>query len=243
MTETGLDAGPSWPANTLMARLAPPVRERLLGLADAEDQMAGRVLIRQGDDTTSDVFLLRSAWPGSSACVKVSSTLENGDECLLGISVSGDIVGELTTIRDGAPRSATVTTCSRSLVHRIPHGAFTRFLEQNSDAWSAVSLMISDRLDWANRRRLDFVSYDVETRLARVLVELADRHGYRGVDGYELGVLLSQEELGKLISAKADTVRHAMGRLKEKGLVTTKYRHVIIADMAGMRTHAEMRRP
>jgi CRP/FNR family cyclic AMP-dependent transcriptional regulator len=51
--------------------------------------------------------------------------------------------------------------------------------------------MITARLDWADRRRLDFAGYDVRTRLARVITELADRHGYETSQGYELGVQLS----------------------------------------------------
>ena len=100
--------------------------------------------------------------------------------------------------------------------------------------------MIADRLDWANRRRLDFASYDVPVRLARVMVELVDRHGYRSPDGYELGVWISQAELGKLISAKEDAVRKAMRRLKDEELVVARYRRVVITDLAGIRAFADL---
>lgn len=235
---TASGGAPLWASNTLMARLGERTRQDLLSLSAPREHSAGTVLIRQGD-RSSDVYLLRSIRPQASACVKVTSMLENGDECLLGISVSGDVVGELATLR-GAPRSATVTTCTSALIHRIPQRAFMQFLERHSDAWREISYMIADRLDWANRRRLDFASYDVPVRLARVMVELVDRHGYQSPDGYELGVWISQAELGKLISAKEDAVRKAMRRLKAEELVVARYRRVVITDLAGIRAFAEL---
>jgi CRP/FNR family cyclic AMP-dependent transcriptional regulator len=228
----------AWPSNTLMARLGERTRQELLALTPPREHAAGSVLIRQGEPG-SDVYLLRSARPQTSACVKVAATLENGDECLLGISVSGDVVGDLAALRTGA-RSATVTTCTSALIHRIPQKLFAGFLERHPDAWRELSYMIADRLDWANRRRLEFASYDVPVRLARVMVELFDRHGFRGADGYELGVWLSQVELGKLISAREDAVRKAARRLRDDGLVMTHYRRVVITDLSGMREFAEL---
>lgn len=228
----------TWPSNTLMARLGEEAGRDLLALTPPREHVAGTVLIRQGEPG-SDVYLLRSTRPQASACVKVTATLENGDECLLGISVSGDVVGELAALRSAA-RSATVMTCTSALIHRIPQNLFARFLERHSDAWRELSYMIADRLDWANRRRLDFASYDVPVRLARVMVELFDRHGFQSADGYELGVWLSQVELGKLISAKEDAVRKAMRRLKDDGLVVARYRRVVITDLGGIRAFAEL---
>jgi CRP/FNR family transcriptional regulator, cyclic AMP receptor protein len=225
----------------LMARLTEEARRDLLGLGTSRGYKAGAVLIRQGE-CTSHLCLLRSAKRQTSACVKVTATLENGNECLLGFSVSGDIVGELASLR-GAPRSATVTTCTPAFVHRIPQETFMEFLRCRPGAWPAVGNMIADRLDWANRRRLDFASYDVPVRLARMLVELADRHGFATGDGYELRVWLSQVELGKLISAKEDAARKAMRRLREKNLVRARYRRVVITDLDGLRVFAELTEP
>jgi CRP-like cAMP-binding protein len=132
-----------------------------------------------------------------------------------------------------------VTTCSDTLVHHIPSQTFLGFLNDHAEAWEAMCRMIADRLDWANRRRLDFAGYDVPQRLARVLLELADRYGRSGSEGRELGIRLSQVELGMLIGAKEHAIGLAMGQLRQLGLVSSVYRRVTIHDMDGLRLFAD----
>ncbi|MFI6211457.1 Crp/Fnr family transcriptional regulator [Nocardia brasiliensis] len=227
----------AWPAGTLMARLTPRSRSELVGLACPRRVPAGTVLVSQGD-TGTHVLLLRSHDPSYSACVKITAASRSGREGLLGVRVSGDVIGELAALR-GTPRMATVTTCTETVVHTIPQSGFIKFLNSNADAWEALCRMIADRLDWANRRRLDFAGYDVPIRLARVLLELAEAHGGPVAGGYELGVRLSQTELGALIGAREDTIGSAMRYLRAQGLVTTAYRTVTITAIDQLRVLAD----
>ena len=171
--------------------------------------------------------------------MKVAATTSNGSDTLFGIRISGDVVGELAALRDGN-RTATITTCTATITHAIPHAAFVGFLNRHVDAWEALCRMIADRLDWANRRRLDFGGYDVPTRLARVLLELVEQHGFAiPGGGHDLGVRLSQHELGTLIGAKEDAIGLAMRQLRTKHLVKSNYRKVMINNLGGLREFAD----
>jgi CRP/FNR family transcriptional regulator, cyclic AMP receptor protein len=226
-----------WPPGTFMARLTAASRADLVGLASPRTFPAGSVLIMQGE-TRNHVQLLRSARMGGSACVKVTATAENGSESLLGIRVSGDIVGELAVLR-GTGRSATVTTCTETVVHTIPGRAFVGFLHTHTDGWEALCRMLADRLDWANRRRVDFGGYSVPSRLARVLLELVEHHGHPVRRGHGLGVSLSQTELGELIGAKPDAVGLALRELRASGLVISGYRRLTVTDLDGLRQYVD----
>ncbi len=220
-----------------MSRLSAGSQRDLLGLVRPRVVERGTVLIRQGQ-VRKHVFLLRSRGNTASACVKITATARNGAETLLGIRVGGDIVGELAALRD-SQRSATVTTCSDTLVHSISSQTFLGFLNEHAEAWEAMCRMVADRLDWANRRRLDFAGYDVTQRLARVLLELADRYGSGENASRELGVRLSQAEMGMLIGAKEDAIGLAMRQLRREGLVRSAYRRVTIRDVDGLRSFAD----
>ncbi|EWC59508.1 transcriptional regulator with cyclic nucleotide-binding domain [Actinokineospora spheciospongiae] len=222
-----------WLPGTFLARLG-PVAPALLDLGRSRVLGAGERLITQGDDNTS-VFLLESADRDSAACVKVTATTPNGTESLLGIRLAGDIVGELAALRDDGRRSATVTTCTETVVHAVTHERFLGFLRAEPVAWEALSRVLADRLDWANRRRLDFGGYVVRVRLARVLLELAERHGHGAVGGIALGVKLSQAELGRLIGAGADAAAGAVAELRRAGVLSTEYQRPTITDLAGLR--------
>lgn len=241
MTDDSPVRGPRqsrWPTSTLMSRLDSGVGDELLHLAPGRFHPKGTVLITQGG-AGSHVCLLRSAPHGTAACVKVTAHLENGTEALLGIRVSGDIVGELAVLGH-QPRTATVTACSPLICHAISAETFMAFLGRRPEAWNAVSLMIADRLAWANRRRLDYAGHDVTVHIARVIADIVALYGYRSREGCELGVNLSQPELGSLVGASKEAAAKAVRRLRDLGLIETKYRRVIVTDIHRLRSIAQL---
>lgn len=228
-----------WVTGTLLSRMDAPTRTALLRVAPARSFPRGTVLIGQDDALTDFAFILRSDSPDLTACVKVMGRLADGRDGLLGIRLSGDIVGELGALHR-QPRSATVTACSKVWAHKITAAVLMEFLQEHPQAWLALNATIADRLQWANQRRLDFAGFPVHVRLARVLLVLSDQHG-RPVEptGKTLGVALSHEELGMLIGAGKDAVYQAVSMLKRNGFITSAYRSIVIIDEAGLRRVAE----
>lgn len=227
-----------WPDGTLMSRLDEHTGAELISLVPGIRYPVGSVLISQGAHDMC-VYLLRPAKPGTSACVKVTACLENGQEALLRIGVSGDVVGEQAVLAQRA-RSATVVACSPLVAHPIPGPQFMEFLGRRPAAWHALTLMITERLDWSDRRRLSFAGHDVKVHLARVILELVDRHGYPEAGGYALGVSLSQAELGRLIGAGQDATAIAVRQLRQAGMVQTRYRGLLVSDLPALRSAAEL---
>lgn len=211
-----------------MDRLPQKLRHELLRLGGWRSYALGEVLLAQGT-ATRHVFLLRATGRGSSACVKIVANLASGDGSLFGVRVSGDLVGEIAAIR-GSERTATVVACSALDAYGIAESRFLDFLDRHPVAWKALSCVLADRLDAADRRRLDSGAFRVEIRLARVLAELMQRHGRPSAQGWDLGVDLTQADLGHMIGAKEDTVGKAIGRLKRQGLVVPTYRRIFVSD-------------
>jgi CRP-like cAMP-binding protein len=185
------------------------------------------------------VFLLQTAKSGITACVKVTSVARNGTETLLAIRASGDLVGECAALRDDGTRAATVTACAETVAHVIDNKRFAAYLEEHPDNWRPLAERLVNQLDWANRRQLDFAGYDARVRLVRVILELAELYGERTPLGVDLGIQISQEEWGRLVGAKLDTVGPAMRYLKAAGLVSVKYRGLRLTDVAALRDLAD----
>lgn len=226
----------TWLPETLMARLPSDLRYEMLSAGRPHPVPAGAVLIRESERRT-EVHLLESASPRTTACVKVVRTAANGTEILLGFRFAGDVVGEGAGLRRGT-RSATVIACTPMVVRTLAWEAFSRLLQSHPGGWEPLTRMVTDRLDWANSRRLDFVAADVLTRLARVLDELVRRHGRCRGDVWELDIRLSQAELGMLIGAREDAVGKALRRLRRDGVVRTRYRGVTVLDLERLRQRA-----
>lgn len=230
-----------WARGTLMTRLDAETAQELLELGPCQEYRPGAVLIRAGAPGTH-VYLLRSVRRNRHACVKVTATSETGTEALLGIRASGEIVGEIGVLGH-ATRTATVTACSPLVAHAIPGDFFIDFLARRPQAGAAVSRMIADRLEWANRRRVDYAGHDVTIHIARVIAEILDLYGYRTTDGYELGVSLSQPELGNLVGASKEAVAKAVKRLRDAALIETRYRRVIVHNISDLRSFARLGNP
>lgn len=94
-------------------------------------------------------------------------------------------------------------------------------------------------MQWANQRRLEFAGYDAEVCVARILIALAAMHGRAVREGMDIGIPLTQAELGSLIGTKEPTVRKALRSLAARDLVLRGPRRVVIQDMDGLTKFAD----
>src|SRR5581483_9178510 len=134
----GNDHQRPWPSGSLLAGLHSATRAAFLSLGVRRQYPeSGRVLIREGDTTTS-VYLLLAGW------VKVTGTVD-GQDALLALRVGGDIVGELAAL-DGRPRLATVTTAGPVVARAISRADFVGLLNRDPRLALAVTRGVSDKL-------------------------------------------------------------------------------------------------
>jgi CRP/FNR family cyclic AMP-dependent transcriptional regulator len=187
------------------------------------------VLIREGDVTTVTYLLLAGS-------VKVTGATDGGD-ALLAIRVGGDVVGELAAL-DGRPRVATVTTAGPVVARVIGRADFLGLLGRDPELALAVSRGVSDKLRTATSRRIEFTGCDVNTRFARVLLELAERYGEQTPAGRTTGPPLTQTELATLAGAAEPTVQRSLRQLKADGIVAIGYRVTTVLDMGALRKRA-----
>lgn len=224
--------GLDWPSRSFLGRLAPSTRQALAGMGTRREYShSGETLLSQGEHSDHVVLLWR-------ACVKVTATTVNGWETLLGVRMSGDVVGELAAL-DGVARSASITTCGPAVIHTISRAEFEDFLRGDAAASVELTRMEAERLRWANRRRVDYAGCSVGIRLARVLVDLADAYGVK-VGGGRIGfdMRLTQAELAHLVGAAEVTINKELAYLKRTGLIKANYAHPVILDFRRLKSLA-----
>lgn len=215
-----------WPHGTLLHRLQPGARHELLRLGIRRQALVGEILISEGIRESYVVLL-------EDGLTKVSAGLPDGRTALLAIRVGGDIVGEMSALND-RPRSATVTTCRTTTYSVIGRDRFRSFLVRHSEAALDLAAMVADRLRWSNQRRVDVTAYPVRVRVARVVVALARCHGRQCPDGVVVDVRLTQQELATICGAAETSIQKVLRELRERGLVETDYRRIVIRDLGGL---------
>ncbi|MFG3707083.1 Crp/Fnr family transcriptional regulator [Micromonospora sp. NPDC047670] len=222
----------TWLPGTFLGRLGKAARDQLLAVGVRRSVRESQVVLREGA-LESHVIVL------DDALAKVTVAMADGRQALLAIRMSGDIIGEISAL-NGTPRTATVTACRPSIIRIIHRNAFRAFLRSNPDAAMEVAGIVADRLRWANRRRVDFASYPVKVRLARVLWEIANAYGRRTPRGLVISVRLTQSELATLCGAAEISLQKALGSLRGAGIIATGYREIVVRDTDGLLSVADL---
>jgi len=190
----------------------------------------GAVLFNEGEEA-GHVIVVRAGR------VKVSSYTEDGKEIVLAVREPGELLAELSAI-DGEPRSATATALETVETVLVPAAEFRDFLETRPGVAFALLEMVSRKLRDADRKRVEFGAYDTTGRVARRLVEMAERFGEESGDGVRITLPFSQQELAGWTGSSREAVSKSLHHLRARGLIETARRGITVLDLAGLRRRA-----
>ncbi|GAA1024002.1 Crp/Fnr family transcriptional regulator [Acrocarpospora pleiomorpha] len=188
----------------------------------------GSTVMSEGD--TSDWVLVLT-----SGRVKVSSHTAVGTEVVLAVRGPGALLGDMSAV-DGGPRSGTVTALEP--IEGIVVRDFAGFLHEHGRIAVLLLQLITGRLRDADRKRIEYGAFDTTGRVATRLVELAERYGEATNEGVRVMLPLSQDELAGWTGASREAVSKALRSLRDRGLIETGRRRVIIYDLEGLRKRA-----
>ncbi|MEU7071238.1 Crp/Fnr family transcriptional regulator [Streptomyces narbonensis] len=181
---------------------------------------ARQVLLREHEPSTH-VLVILSGW------AKVTSAAPNGYEALLALRGPGDIVGEQALL-SGRPRGATVIALEPVEALAVDAERFGALLDVRPSIARKLLALTADRTRDSDRRRVQFASLAVQERLALLLLELIRTHGEESEDGVQLTAGLSQSELAGSVGASREAVARLLKQLRERGIVRTGRRGIIV---------------
>ncbi len=187
----------------------------------------GASLFNQGDSPDRLVLLLGGR-------VKISYLTEDGREVVLAVREPGDLLGELSAI-DGEARSATATALEPVEAWFVAAEDFRTFLQDHPRVAVLLLQTLSQRLRDADRKRVEFGVYDTVGRLARRLVELADRFGETDERGVTISLPFSQDDLAAWVGASRKAVANALQELRSRGWIETGRKAITIVDKDALR--------
>ena len=206
-------------------------RSALLAGGRRRKYSRGTALFHASDDSDWVALLL-------SGRAKVSYFTDGGSEVVLAMREPGDLLGELSAL-DGSPRSATVTAIEPVEALVLTAEAFRMFLESYPRlALELISSLVA-RLRDADVKRVEFGAQDSVGRVARRLVELADRFGRATTDGVEIELPITQHELAGWTGSSRESVAKALQALRKLGWVDTGRRHFLVRDLDALRLRAK----
>ena len=218
------------PSPGFLGSLPPQEHRAFVRRARRRRYRGGVTLFRQGAGSEGVVAVL-------SGRVKISYYTDEGQEIVLAVRGTGELLGEDSAI-DGEPLSATGTALGPVEALAVSAEAFTEFLEEHPRVGLILLRTQSRRLREATRWRIAFGSLDTTARVAGRLVDLADQYGQASGSRVRILLPLTQEELAGWVGASREAVSKALRELRARGWIETHRRGVTVLNRNALRLRA-----
>jgi CRP-like cAMP-binding protein len=164
-----------------------------------------------------------------SGKVKIGRGYPDGRENLLTITGPSDMFGELS-IFDPGPRTSSATTITEVRAVSMDRDALRAWIADRPEIAEQLLRVLARRLRRTNNNLADLIFTDVPGRVAKQLLQLAQRFGTREGDAMRLTHDLTQEELAQLVGAARETVNKALSDFAHRGWIQLDSKSLLICD-------------
>lgn len=203
------------------------VKERGATLAVA----AGQAIFREGDPA-------RYVYVIEKGHVKISRNSPLGREVTVAIRKAGEVVG-IAEALGGMERCCYAEALEPCALWQMEGTKFIEMLHLRPGLAVKVATTLGQRLREAENLFSNMVALEVDRRLARLLVSLADRFGVPGQRGVKIDIPLTQQDLATMIGSSRQTVTTTLQRFKDGGLLAVGKKSLEVVDPDGLRKIAD----
>ena len=169
--------------------------------------------------------------------IKLTRTAPDGRENLLSVLGPSEMFGELSLF-DPRPRTMSASAVTDVQLAALAHDDLRKWLTGRPDVAMHLLAALARRLRRTNEVMSDLVFTDVPGRVAKNLLDLADRFGEQDREGLHVHHDLTQEELAQLVGASRETVNKALADFAARGWLQISARSVLILDSERLRRRA-----
>ncbi len=173
----------------------------------------------------------------STGKVKIGRKSPDGRENLLAVMGPSDMFGELSVF-DPGPRTSSATTVTEVRAATMDRPALREWITKYPEIAEQLLRVIARRLRRTNNMLADLIFTDVPGRVAKSLLQLAQRFGTN--EGGMLRVThdLTQEEIAQLVGASRETVNKALADFAHRGWLRLEGKSVLILEPERMARRA-----
>jgi CRP/FNR family cyclic AMP-dependent transcriptional regulator len=165
----------------------------------------------------------------ASGKVKIGRRSADGRENLLAVFGPSDMFGELS-IFDPGPRTSTATTVTEVRAMTMDRSALREWITKRPDIAEQLLRVIARRLRRTNNMLADLIFTDVPGRVAKALLQLAQRFGAQEAGMLRVTHDLTQEEIAQLVGASRETVNKALADFAHRGWLRLEGKSVLILE-------------
>ncbi len=192
----------------------------------------GQVILSP-DDPPDRIHILKKG------TVRVYRVTPDGKQLTLDIYEKGTILGDMRLLGQDRVPEAYAETIDAAVICTITPDELRRLVERYPIIGVNIITFLARRLQEAERE-LEAMAYQrVGQRLARKLIDLAQRFGVETVRGTLIQARLTQQELAEMIGTTRETLAHTLADFRRRDLLDTAHHQVVIRDAERLAELAE----
>lgn len=196
--------------------------EKLSAIAVEKTYRKNQIIFDQGDPGNSLIIL-------NNGLVKISLVDSNDHEFIIKTLGENDFFGEMSLL-DGGQRSATAVTVEDTRTLLIYREDFIRLVKENPTVALDLLKMLTHRLRTTTNNITNLAFFDAYGKVAKCLLDLAERSGEKGDEGTILNLKLSRQELANMAGLTRETFTRILREFQIRGCLDIKGKILIIRD-------------
>ena len=200
----------------------PGAAEALAQSLEQVDFPRGHVIFAEGEPGDR-LYIIQSGK------VKLGRKSPDGRENLLAIMGPADMFGELS-IFDPGPRTSTATTVTEVRAVCMDRPALREWINKRPEIAEQLLRVLARRLRRTNNMLAELIFTDVPGRVARALLQFAQRFGSQEAGLLRVTHDLTQEEIAQYVGASRETVNKALADFAHRGWLRLEGKSVLILD-------------
>ncbi|MGF1470260.1 MAG: Crp/Fnr family transcriptional regulator [Rubrobacteraceae bacterium] len=201
------------------------------GLRAVERRFGPKDIIFTPGDPDDQLYFLLS---GTVRLYKIYGDYKEATTALL---KEGGVFGKLSLV-EGRWQDVFAEAVTESRVASIQKNAIERVIKSRPDFALKLFSSFSERLRQSDEVIESLLHREVSTRLATLLINLADRFGSGNGIGTMLGVRLTHQDLANMIASTREAVSKVMSEFQRDGYIEIRSRKVVVLNREALAEYA-----
>lgn len=169
--------------------------------------------------------------------IKEYRTNQNGQEKILHLSKTGDILGYEAMLTNTC-YGVTAEALEETKLCFISSATFHEMLEAEGNLCASMMKMMSHELLHTKEKIAELALKSVRERVAQTLLELRETYGSKE-DNSILELPLTREGLAQIVGAAPENVIRMLSEFKRDNLITMSYHHIKLMNIPKLQLLAE----
>jgi CRP-like cAMP-binding protein len=170
----------------------------------------------------------------SEGKVKITKLSMEGKEIILEVIQPADFFGVVAVLK-GFPYPANAVAMEDSRLLRISRSSLLRILDRFPNLMYCLALQLGERMKGSHETLKNIALERVESRIASLLLKLADKTGAKVDGGTLIDMKLTKQDIAEMVGTTVETSIRTMSKFKKLGVLSEQKGKILITNIEKLR--------